>query len=157
MSERIMNSLLKAFGQSIGMPDLKMDEENRCNLLFDDMAVSFELSEKQNSMYIYSQVAALTTDERDKVSAALLDANYVFRGTGGAAFGVEQETGSVVLIREERLEGFQLSQFEPIVETFVNLVEDWQQKLQELLMGNGGAKPEPPDMPSTPNPGSFKV
>ena len=125
----ILKNLLTEFGTSVGIPDLQLDEENRCNLIFDEIAMSFELGPSEESVYLYSYLGdAIHTDLED-LYATLLDANYIFRGTQGATIGVESTSRKVVLIREERLSNLQLPRFRLLVEEFVNLAELWMKKL----------------------------
>lgn len=128
----ILNNLLGEFGSSIGMPELELDEENRCNLMFDEVAVSFELSPDEASVYLYSYLGDVVSDDSKAVFAALLDANYIFRGTMGATMGVDEASGRVVMIRSEDLSALRLSRFQSLVEEFVNLAELWQNKLADF-------------------------
>ena len=128
----ILNNLLGEFGSSIGMPELELDEENRCNLMFDEVAVSFELSPDEASVYLYSYLGDVASNDSKAVFAALLDANYIFRGTLGATMGVDEASGRVVMIRSEDLSTLRLSRFQSLVEEFVNLAELWQNRLADF-------------------------
>ena len=79
MSIQAMQNLLQEFGVTIGIPSLTLDEDNRCNLVFDDIGISFELSKEQESLYVYSYLGDAPDANREKVYAALLDANYIFQ------------------------------------------------------------------------------
>ena len=59
MSLAVMETILQEFGASIGIPDLKPDEEYRCNMQFDDVAVSFELGDDDDSMFVYTLLGAV--------------------------------------------------------------------------------------------------
>ena len=109
----ILNNLLEEFGASTGMPELELDEENRCNLMFDEVAVSFELSPDEASVYLYSYLGDVVNNDSKAVFSALLDANYLFRGTLGATLGVDEASGRVVMIRLEDLSTLRLSRFSP--------------------------------------------
>ena len=91
----ILNNLLGEFGSSIGMPELELDEENRCNLMFDEVAVSFELSPDEASVYLYSYLGDVVSNDSKAAFAVLLDANCLFRGTMGATMGVDEAIVSV--------------------------------------------------------------
>ena len=128
----ILNNLLGEFGTAIGMPELELDEENRCNLMFDEVAVSFELSPDEASVFLYSYLGDVASNDSKAVFAALLDANYLFRGTMGATMGVDEASGRVVMIRSEDLSTLRLSRFQSLVEEFVNLAELWQNRLADF-------------------------
>ena len=129
MSSNVMNNLLGEFGAAIGMPDLQLDEEFRCNMMFDDVPVSFELGEGDESVYIYSLLGRVPDDGRDGIHAELLHANYVFTENGGSTLSVDVQSGNVVLLREERLELLRLARLESVVERFVDVAEGWMRRL----------------------------
>ena len=134
MAAEVMQDLFKEFGNEIGIPDLQPDEENRCNLMFDDVAVSFELSHNEDSIYIYSYLGDAPYENREEFYAKLLDANYTFKYTKGATLGMEYSSKRVLLIREYGLEAMRLANFESVVEGFVNLAEYWKQKMPTLTL-----------------------
>ena len=127
-----MNKLLAEFGASIGIPELQTDDENRCNLMFDEVAVSFELSPDEEAVYLYAYLGDVVPGNNHALFASLLDANYLFRGTGGATIGVDEASGRIVMIRSEDLSAMRLSRFQSLVEEFINLAELWQKKLAEV-------------------------
>ena len=135
MSSTVMNNLVREFGASIGMPDLQIDEEYRCNMMFDEVPVSFELGDGDESMYIYSLLGHVPDDGLERFYADLLHANYVFADNGGSTLSVDSQSGNVVLLREERLELLRLSRLESVVEQFVNVAESWMTRL-----GGGGTR-----------------
>lgn len=145
MSAQLLKYLLQDFGNSIGIADLQVDEDARCNLMFDDIAVSFELSKNERSVYIYSYLADAPDTDAGYFYAGLLDANYLFKGTDGATLGVEADSRRIVLIREEKLAPLQLAEFEAILEEFVNLAETWKQTLAAGDFGAGLGAYEPAD------------
>ena len=130
MSSSVMNNLIREFGASIGIPDLQLDEEYRCNMMFDEVPVSFELGDGDESMYIYSLLGHVPDDGLERFYAELLHANYVFADSGGSTLSVDSQSGNVVLLREERLELLRLSRLESVVEQFVNVAEDWMSRLR---------------------------
>ena len=129
MSSNAMNNLLREFGAAIGIPDLQIDEEYRCNMMFDEVPVSFELGGGDESVYIYSLLGRVPDDGHERIYADLLHANYVFAENGGSTLSVDARSGNVVLIREERLELLRLSRLESVVEQFVNVAEGWMRRL----------------------------
>ena len=130
MSSTVMNNLVREFGASIGIPDLQIDEEYRCNMMFDEVPVSFELGDGDESIYIYSLLGHVPDDGLEQLYAELLHANYVFADNGGSTLSVDSQSGNVVLLREERLELLRLSRLESVVEQFVNVAEGWMSRLR---------------------------
>ena len=156
MSLATMTSLLAEFGAAVGIPDLKPDAELRCNMMFDDVAVSFQLGPDDESLYVYSLVGSVAEADRAVAYPALLRANYAFEGTAGSTFSVDPRSGSIVLIRAERLETLRLARLQALVEDFVNVAERWA---EHILRGEyraaGAARGD--DEPETPEPGIVRV
>ena len=142
MSLAVMENVLAEFGGAIGIPGLRPDEEHRCNLMIDDVAVSFELGPGDESLYIYSLLGTARDGDDEAVYVALLHANYIFGGTGGSTLSVDPQTGGIVLIREERLESLRLARFELVVEQFVDVAERWMQRIER---GDFKAQPAVPE------------
>ena len=138
MSLSVMENILAEFGASIGIPDLRPDAEQRCNLMFDDVAVSFELGGGDESLYIYALLGDVPETGAEAAYADLLGANYSFGGTGGSTLSVDPQTGGIVLIREERLEALRLPTFEAVVQDFVNVAEQWMNRIRSGEFGGPG-------------------
>lgn len=146
MSQAVMEGVLADFGAAIGIPDLRLDEDRRCNLMVDDVAVSFELGRGDESLYIYSRLGPTPDGDVDALLTALLHANYSFEDTRGSTLSIDPQTGAIVLTREERLEFLRLGTFESVVETFVDVAERWMHRIQSGEFEAQGAPPqaEPP-------------
>ena len=149
MSLAIMESFLEEFGDAIGIPGLRPDEERRCNLMIDDVALSFELGMRDDSLLIYSLLGPAPDGDAQAAYAALLHANYAFAETGGSTLGIDPRTGGIVLVREERLESLRLARLESVVEEFVDVAERWMKRIDS---GDLGAQPAaaPPQAPPSP-------
>lgn len=128
MSQAVLKNLIQEFGAAIGIPELETDEEHRCNLMFDDVAVSLELGGGDDSLFIYSLLGTIP-DHDAEFYQALLHANHLLEGTLGSTLSVDPRNKNVVLIREERLEALRLPRLEAIVEDFVNIAEHWMEQL----------------------------
>ena len=150
MSSSVLNNLLREFGSAIGIPDLQLDEEYRCNMMFDEVPVSFELGDGDESVYIYSLLGQVPDDGLERFYAELLHANYLFAESGGSTLGVDSRSGNVVLLREERLESMRLSTLESVAEQFVSVAEAWMNRLSNganesaAPRGESASEPRPP-------------
>ena len=148
MSQAIMNNLIREFGTAIGIPDLQIDEDNRCNLMFDDVAVSFELAHGDESMFIYALLGTVPNREADSFLAAMLRANHLLAATLGSTLSIDPKNNDAVLIREERLDSLRLPRLETIVEDFVNVAELWMGHLDAGTVDDSPAQPaSDPELP----------
>ena len=157
MSSAAMNNLLHEFGTSIGIPDLQLDEDFRCNMMFDEVPVSFELGEGDESVYIYSLLGRVPDDGLERFYAELLHANYVFADNAGSTLSVDSQSGNVVLLKEERLELLRLSRLESVVERFVNVAEGWMSRLRDGASNEAEAAKRDPVSEPGPRGGVMRV
>ncbi len=155
MSQAIMNNLISEFGTAIGIPDLQIDEDNRCNLMFDDVAVSFELAHGDASMFIYALLGTVPNREADSFLAAMLRANHLLAATLGSTLSIDPKNNDAVLIREERLDSLRLPRLETIVEDFVNVAELWMGHLDAGTVD--GPPAQPASDPELPDGGMMRV
>ena len=153
MSSSVLNNLLREFGSAIGIPDLQLDEAYRCNMMFDEVPVSFELGDGDESVYIYSLLGQVPDDGLERFYAELLHANYLFAESGGSTLGVDSKSGNVVLLREERLESMRLSTLESVAEQFVSVAEAWMNRLSDGANESPAPRGEPASEPRPPSGG----
>ena len=154
MSLAVMKNLLSDFGAAIGIPDLEPDADHRCNMMFDDVAVSFELGPDDESLYIYALLGSPSGADPAAAYRALLRANYAFAATAGATLSLDRATDAVVLVRAERLESLRLPRLEAVVEDFVNAAERWTARLRDDDLG---AVNDPAEAQDAPAPGTLRV
>ena len=138
MSESALRSLIGEFGKAVGLDELAFDDQQRCNLMFDDVPVSFELGSGEDSLYIYSVLGAEAEEGAEALYSDLLKANYAFAQTGGATLALDPAGGGIVLMREEPLETLRLPRLESLVENFVNVAERLMANLAEGSLSNAG-------------------
>jgi len=155
MSQTVMKNLVGEFGAAIGIPDLDIDEDNRCNLMFDDVAVSFELAHGDASMFIYALLGTVPNREADSFLAAMLRANHLLAATLGSTLSIDPKNNDAVLIREERLDSLRLPRLETIVEDFVNVAELWMGHLDAGTVD--GPPAQPASDPELPDGGMMRV
>ena len=123
MTGSVLHALIGEFGAAVGLDDLAFDDEQRCNLMFDDVAVSLEVGAGDSSLYIYSVLGPEPALDAEQRFAELLKANYAFAQTGGATLALDPAGGGIVLMREEPLETLRLPRLESVIEDFVNVAE----------------------------------
>ena len=155
MSIEVLSSLVRDLGAVVGIPDLRLDEDNRVNLMLDDVPLSIELAGSGEAVALYSLLDQLPAGGDDaSVFRQLLNANYLHRETEGATLGVESESRNVVLIREDSLMSLDAHMFETIIERFVNLAAHWRQVLSAARYDSGGAAAAEADQGAVDDPGS---
>lgn len=127
-----IEDILKELGGQMGLPNLKLDSNKVCRLIFDKKyTVDIEASEDLKTVHIYSALCIIPPEGREKLYEVLLEANLFGRGTGGAAFGLDLELGEILLSRTLIMEKTDYQDFVNILESFVNHVEAWTDKIDK--------------------------
>ena len=129
-------NILKGFGAGINLPDLSLDEDHRCNLFFDEVPVSIEVSPNEQYVYMYSYLGNVPMAGSESVVSKLLQANYIYGETERCTLGIQDISRKVALIGNERIKGMDLSDFEQSLENFINVAEYWMKNLSAPTVQN---------------------
>ncbi len=114
----------------MGLPNLKLDENKVCRLIFDKkFTVDIEASEDEKNVHIYSAICIIPPVDKETLYETLLEANLFGRGTGGSSFGVDLELGEILLSRSVEMEKVDYQDFVNVLEAFVNHIEAWTEKI----------------------------
>lgn len=114
----------------MGLPNLKLDDNKVCRLIFDKkFTVDIEASEDLKKVHIYSALCTIPPRDKENLFESLLEANLFGRGTGGAAFGVDLEMGEILLSVSMVMDKTDYQDFVNTLESFVNHVEAWTEKI----------------------------
>ena len=125
-----IEDVLKELGNQMGLPNLKLDENKVCRLIFDKkFTIDIEASEDLKTVHIYSALCIIPPRDKETLYESLLEANLFGRGTGGAAFGVDIEMGEILLSQKLVMEKLDYQDFVNVLESFVNHVEAWTEKI----------------------------
>lgn len=136
-----IQTLLSEFGKTVGIPDLCFDENGYCCLFFDDMVVNMELAEDGDHLFLYSNVGEIPEGNLPAFYEMLLEGNYFFRKTRGATLGIDRDANIVLLIYRRPTLNLELSDFEQLIENFVNVTESWTRNIN----GFEGSAADPAD------------
>jgi len=126
----MIDELITQIGSVIGLPALKLDERGlACVRIQDAPDLSLEYDEAARCLHLYSVLGSLPQDSSTSVLTALLAANAFGAKTGGAAIGVDDLNGDIIL--STRIE---TSQFPPttllgLLERFVHNAEQWAKRI----------------------------
>ena len=81
--------------------------------------------EKGENVFLFGAIPA-PPDREEQFRKTILEANFFMRGTGGAVFSLNPETGAYTLVQSERLDGLDPKSFFSLVEKFVNTLATWK-------------------------------
>ena len=115
---------IEALGRKIGVP-LQADDEGSCVLSVDDMTVTLQSIPEAESAGFWGEIGEPPPQGLEKLLSAMLEANHMFKGTGGATISRDSETGSFFLCRILDLRNLDAEAFVAALERFVNVLEAW--------------------------------
>ena len=76
-------------------------------------------------VFLFGDIRMQNPEKRDALIKSAMEANYFHRGTGGATFSLNPDTGELTLFESKRLEGLGEEAFYSFVERFVNALATW--------------------------------
>lgn len=131
-----LNEFLVDFGKIVGVPDLRVDEDEHCALSVDEMVVHLQADKLHDALLIHGEVSELPSECGEGFFRALLEMNYLFSGTRGATLSLKPESDMLELAI--LLPGFTYCSMEKmlkILESFVNSLETLRNFIQDYRSG----------------------
>lgn len=126
-----IHAILSQLGQQMGLPQLKLDENRVCRLVFDQkLVVDIEASDDEKIVHLYALAGAMPPENKEDFMAVLLEANLFGKGTGSCAFALDHNHQDVYLCRIVLIESIVYQDFVNILESFVNHLEAWMEKIE---------------------------
>lgn len=131
MTDRLQaEALLIGFGKVTGLGALAF-EDGHCRLVFDDrVVVDVAHDEPGRAMVLTAPLGEVGQDERADLGVDMLDANALWRGTGGATLGLDHASGLAVLAQAVPLPGLEVGAFEERVDDFVETARFWLDRVE---------------------------
>jgi hypothetical protein len=129
----MIEDLVRAFGQSVGIRDLRVDEDGFSAVAVGDrLIINFQYVEDADVIVVFTELGEVSRARETEVYRAMLDANFFWQGTGGAVLALEAESRTAVLMTREPLEGLTPEAFEHAVGMFAKRADEWIERLAEL-------------------------
>lgn len=133
-----LDDLLKKLGKEMDLPDLKLDANGGCVLVFDGrLRIFIESAPDMKRFYLYAVLCQIPTVDSERLALydVLMEGHLFGIMSGGSTFGASPRFGGVVLSRVFDLDTITYPQFFDALELFVNAYETWVRRL------GGGALP----------------
>jgi hypothetical protein len=144
--------LLNDLGLTMGLPDLKFNEQGCARLVFDSKtAVNLESDADTGQLQIYTDLCPLPPEGREALYLSLLEGNLFGLQTQGATLAVDSANHQVVLCRTLVAEELSANAFLAIIESFVNCAEQWRAQIE-----GGGQQPPAPVQQTLTVPSQFQ-
>lgn len=115
------------------MPELQLDTDGRCTLLFDDAhEIGFTLHQEDCAILLHCELGKASDLTAKEALLHLLSASLLGARTGGAAFGIQEELDAVVLWKRFCFDFPEASALEKAVNDFLAQVIFWKNELKGL-------------------------
>src|SRR3712207_4379413 len=122
-----LGALLSTYGRSIGLPDLALDGQGVCRLVFDGgLAVDLEPVAGSDRFPVYSELAGLPSPDPLLVYRELMEAHLFGRAPGPAYFGCDSGLGRLFLVMTLDMAGLDLARFSDLMARFVEQARFWR-------------------------------
>ena len=117
--------LVDAFAAKCGLesPDAK---DGAAVFEIDGMSVGFIHDRAEDAVMVVAEIGEQNPDADETCSSALLKANYLFAGTGGATLCRNPETGAFAIMRSWPLASLDADAFATAVNDLLTTAEKWK-------------------------------
>ena len=133
MKEHV-NELLKHIGDGLNLPNLCLDDNNHCILLFDEKIVlNMDFDQEGNKLVIYAYIGEIPLECRELVFEKALEGNFFWNETDGGTLGVDKQSQSLVLAKSYTLPIEKFNDFEDQLASFVEIVEKWIVRIETFV------------------------
>jgi len=128
------------YGKEVGLPELKFDEEGICSLSFDSrINVDIVYRKEQDQCILAAPIGDVPVENKEEYFRKLLVANVFGLENAGAVIGLDEDKNSIVLSYTFIASTFSFDLFKTVLGNFVNMVENWQEKLREMIVDSKGS------------------
>lgn len=128
----ILNGLLSNFGEMIGLPDLELNEQNRCSLMLGDgddaVQLTMELA-PDNSLCLYSIMEKKMEGISEQVKEFISNQP---ESDDGTYLSVSSSGTTVFLCLNSELKELNGLDFETLVRNFYSSANEWRMKYNKL-------------------------
>lgn len=132
-----VNKILKQIGDEQNLPDLCLDENNHCMLLFDERIIlNMDLDEPGSLLVIYAYIGEVPIECREPIYQKVLEGNFFWKETEGATLGLDRQSQSLVLAKSFHLPMTDIHSFEDQLAIFVEVVEKWMARIERFVKEN---------------------
>ena len=122
--------LLKDLGSRLNIP-LEPDADGVCAFEADDLFVTIHDLPELGAIALIGDLGEPPPERLEGLYAALLEANYLFRDTGGATISRNPESGRLALCRALSHTALSPDGFYDAVERFVSAAQVWARVIRD--------------------------
>jgi hypothetical protein len=127
-----LEELLQTTAATLGIRGFKYNRHESCEFVLGSQQSLFvEPAPLEDALHVYAEVGALPPAGREAVFETLLKAQLFHREVGeGCCFGLNDETGRILLNVKMSLQGLGEEKFLARLNEFANWASHWRDKLE---------------------------
>ena len=119
-----LNDIIGAFAAEVGAAGVVPDDAGAYHLDIDEMTVSF--AQAGGSIVTWAEVGETPPEGRERLYRTLMESSLLGKATTGASFAIDSDSGRIFLQRFDALAAMTLDGFNAMLESFVNVLEEWR-------------------------------
>ena len=128
---------LESYGKEVGLPNLKFNEQNICSLCFDSkINVDIVYRKEQDQCIFAAPIIDLPSQGQGELLRKIMIENVFGMATAGCVFGIEEDRERIVISYTFIASTFTFDLFKTVLGNFVDVVEEWQQKCENMQMSS---------------------
>ena len=119
------NELIQAFAASLGLDGVEI-EGGAAAFEIDGMKVNIFNDAEADTVMVYGEIGQPPSEDDRSFGPAMLKANHLFGGTGGATLCQDPETGAYAIFQAFPLDGMDAESLAAQVARIVDKTEHWR-------------------------------
>ena len=140
--------LIDGIGKNLGVE--LVDEGGATAVQVDGNVVILQTA-SDDLLLIHADIGEIAPENRERVHAAAMEANFLYQGTGGATLAVDPHSGHLYLQKYNWLDRLDVEKAVESLTRFADTVKLWKGLVAETMANASAAS----DVPSMPTPGGF--
>lgn len=133
--------LVTGFGEKVGVPDLTPDETGAVVIENELIRMTVQAVPEAGKILMHCEFGEPPAEHADQFERKMLQANFMYRGTGGATLSMDEESGRYYLCRYDELDGQNVESFCALLDSFMSLAADWRVLCDGFRGTTGGIMP----------------
>ena len=149
-NEMTFGEVIDGIGKTLGVE--LTDEGGAAAVQVDGNPVILHMAD-DDLLLIHADIGEIPPENRDRICAAAMEANFLYQGTGGATLAVDPNSGHLHLQKYNWLDRLDVEKAMTTLIRFADTVNTWKGLVAETSARASAAS----DVPSAPTPGAFRL
>lgn len=145
MSLDNFNNLITEFCKSVDLADPLLNDDGYYSFVLDgDQTIEIQYDFDSHMVSFFIKLGQITSTNRDEVIKDILDANVLWRGTGGGTLGLDSASGLLTLAYQESADHMPYSRFETLLGLLISNAENWMNRISTESYAQGNTEEHTP-------------